>query len=123
MRFCRPDRPSGRRVVHARPLTSALCCAMRLRLSVGLAPVMLAGCVTHQPKQVSLPSGRQGVPVRCSGTAHSWSDCMNAAGTACGGAYDIVSENGEGVGGMAMPVGNSAVFVHAIRREMIVACR
>jgi hypothetical protein len=96
---------------------------MKVRLSVALALALLAGCVTpHQPKSVSLPSGQQGVAVRCSGTARSWSDCMNAAGSACGGAYEIVSQNGESVGGMAAPVGNSAVFLHAIHREMIVAC-
>lgn len=91
------------------------------RLTIGLAFAMCAGCVTTKP--VSLPSGQQGVAVHCSGAARSWSDCMNAAGAACGGAYDIVSENGESVGGMATPVGNSAMFVHAIHREMIVSCR
>jgi hypothetical protein len=89
-------------------------------LSGGLALTMLAGCETTKP--VSLPSGQQGVAVHCSGAARSWSDCMNAAGTACGVAYDIVSEDGESVGGMATPVGNSAMFVHAIHREMIVSC-
>jgi hypothetical protein len=93
------------------------------RLTIGLAFAMLAGCVTHPPKPVSLPSGEQGIAVRCSGAARSWSDCMNAAGTACAGAYDIISQNGENVGGMAAPVGNSAMFVHAIHREMIVACK
>ncbi len=93
------------------------------RLATGLFFAMLAGCITRPPKPVSLPSGEQGIAVRCSGAARSWSDCMNAAGAACGGAYDIVSENGESVGGMAAPVGNSAMFVHAIHREMIVSCR
>jgi hypothetical protein len=47
---------------------------------------------------------------------------MNAAGAACGGAYTVISENGESVGGVATPVGNSTVFVRGIHREMIVAC-
>jgi hypothetical protein len=84
----------------------------------------LASCATAlTPKPVSLPNGQQGFAVRCSGTHHNWSDCMNEAGAACGGAYDIVSQNGESVGGVAAPVGNSAMFVHAIHREMIVSCK
>jgi hypothetical protein len=72
---------------------------------------------------VSLPNGQQGLAVRCSGARHNWSDCMNAAGAACGGAYDVISQNGETVGGMAAGNVNSAVLVHAIHREMIVQCK
>lgn len=97
-----------------------------IRILIGLALVALIStscATTPTPKAVSLPSGQQGLAVKCSGTHRSWSDCMNAAGAACGGAYDIVSQNGESVGGVAAPVGNSAVFMHAVHREMIVSCK
>jgi hypothetical protein len=101
---------------------------MRPRISgyVALA-ALLAACVAP-PKvgvvgPVSLPNGQQGLAVRCSGTRHNWSDCMNTAGAACGGAYAIISQNGETVGGVAVADANSAVLVHAIHREMIVQCK
>ncbi len=92
----------------------------RIRLMAITTAVLLAACVSTRP--VALPSGQQGLAVHCSGAARSWSDCMNAAGAACGGAYTVISENGESVGGVATPVGNSTVFVRGIHREMIVAC-
>jgi hypothetical protein len=103
---------------------------MRTRIAAIVAlAALLAGCVAP-PKvgvvgPVSLPNGQQGLAVRCSGTHHDWSDCMNAAGAACAGAYDVISQNGETVGGMAVasPATNSAVMVHAIHREMIVQCK
>jgi hypothetical protein len=99
--------------------------ANEIRMAFGLAAaaLLLVSCATSTPKTVSLPDGQQGLAVSCSGTHHSWSDCMNAAGAACGGGYDIISQNGETVGGAAVPVGNSAVFAHAIHREMIVSCK
>jgi hypothetical protein len=51
---------------------------------------------------------------------------MNEAAEACHGPYQILEENGEHVGGVAMatPMGNGAgaVTVHAIHRTMIVEC-
>jgi hypothetical protein len=96
---------------------------MRKVISIMFLATVIVGCATSTPKTVSLPSGQQGIALSCSGTRHNWSDCMNAAGAACRGGYDIISQNGESVGGMAVPVGNSAMFAHAIHREMIVSCK
>jgi hypothetical protein len=97
---------------------------MRTRIVSAALATLLAGCVVAPaPKPVSLPNGQQGLAIKCSGTRHNWSDCMNAAGVACGGAYDVISQNGESVGGMAMPARNSTLWAHAIHREMIVQCK
>jgi hypothetical protein len=102
---------------------------MRTSVACVAIATLLAACVVPPGVgvvgPVSLPNGQQGLAVRCSGTRHNWSDCMNAAGAACGGAYDIISQNGETVGGMAVaaPAANSAVLMHAIHREMIVQCK
>jgi hypothetical protein len=100
-------------------MANGICIGMGL----GILAIMASCVAAPTPKPVSLPNGKQGLAVKCSGTHHNWSDCMNAAGAACGGAYDIVSQNGESVGGVAAPVGNSAMFVRAIHREMIVSCK
>ena len=92
---------------------------------IGLAVIAMAGCVSPRvPKLVALPSGQSGYAVNCSGTHHNWSDCMNAAGAVCNGAYEVISQNGESVGGVAVaPAANSTVLVRAIHREMIVSCK
>jgi len=71
---------------------------------------------------VSLPDGHQGYTIRCPGAAHDIGDCMNEAGKVCGGPYQIVTANGEAVGGAAVAAGNSAMFVSAIHRTLVVEC-
>ena len=74
------------------------------------------------PKTVSLPDGRTGLEVDCSGTAHSYSDCMNKAAEACHGQYQVVDKDGNSTGTMAMPFGNSVMYAQGIHRTMTVVC-
>lgn len=97
----------------------------KVSISVVATIVCATGCVAPM-RPVMLPDGQQGYALKCSGTHHDFGDCMNEAAEACHGPYQILEENGEHVGSVAMatPMGNGvgAVGVHAIHRTMIVEC-
>jgi|HubBroStandDraft_1064217.scaffolds.fasta_scaffold156632_1 hypothetical protein len=82
---------------------------------------IVTGCVTERP--VALPNGKQGYAIRCPGAARDISDCMNEAARICAGPYQIVTANGEQVGGAVVGTGpGSGVFVAGIHRTLIVEC-
>lgn len=85
-----------------------------------LTVATLSACVTARP--VALPNGTQGYAIECPGAARDISDCMNKAAQVCGGRYNILDRDGNVVGGVATPVGNSAIFVQGIHRTLIVSC-
>lgn len=85
------------------------------------AAVFLAGCATGQ-RPVALPDGRQGYEANCSGTARSYSDCMNYAARVCHGPYQILDRNQYTAGAMATPVGNTVLVSQGEHRTMLFAC-
>jgi hypothetical protein len=89
-------------------------------IAVGASLLLVAGCISSST--VALPDGHQGYTIRCPGAAHDIGDCMNEAAKICAGPYQIVTANGEAVGGAAIAAGNSAMFVSAIHRTLIVEC-
>src|SRR5882762_10091382 len=94
-----------------------------MRLPLLLSPLFLAaltGCVTSRP--VALPDGRRGFAIKCPGAARDIGDCMNEAAKVCGGKYQVVTREGLVAGGVAVPVGNSAVFAQGVHRTLIVSC-
>lgn len=85
-----------------------------------LSAGVLSACVTARP--VALPNGTHGYAIECPGAARDISDCMNKAAQVCGGTYNILDRDGNVVGGVATPVGNSSIFVQGIHRTLIVSC-
>lgn len=82
--------------------------------------LVLSGCVTSQP--VALPDGSRGLALNCSGGEHTITDCMNEAGKECGGPYTIINRDDSSPSAAAMPVGQSAIFLTARSRILIVKC-
>jgi hypothetical protein len=87
-------------------------------IRIVLMALAICGCQSA-PRQVTLPDGKLGHVVDCSGTRSDQADCMNAAAALCGGPYEVVSQNESTVG--AVQVAPSVVGA-AIRRSMIVTC-
>lgn len=83
--------------------------------------LIICGC-SPAPRSVTLPDGRQGYELNCSGTARTYSDCMNLAAQACGGPYQVFDQEEHSTGAMAMPVGNSVSVITGQHRTMLVTC-
>lgn len=90
-----------------------------MRYPIYAAVLMLAACV---PKPVTLPDGRQGYSIDCSGLCCDIGDCMNKAAKVCGGPYQILGQDSANSGGAVVPAGNGSVFVSGMQRTMIVSC-
>jgi hypothetical protein len=93
---------------------------MRIQVLVG-AVFVLSGCaVAHQ---TVMPDGRSGLSINCSGSAMSWNQCYEKAGSSCPHGYDIVSKDGDS--GNALAGGNGTFFAAsaANTRSMMVSCK
>ena len=67
---------------------------LRARLLVLLLVLALAGCTSIKP--ITLPDGRQGYTVDCSGRVLTWEDCFERADLLCKGRnYDVYTRPGE----------------------------
>jgi hypothetical protein len=67
---------------------------LRARLLVLLLVLALAGCTSIKP--ITLPDGRQGYTVDCSGRVLTWEDCFAQADLFCKGqTYDVYTRPGE----------------------------
>lgn len=90
------------------------------RFGVLALALSLGACVTSRP--VSLPDGSSGYSIRCDGHSHDIADCMNEAARLCAGPYQVVGEDGETGGAVAVPVGRTLVMGARRNRNLIVAC-
>lgn len=99
-------------------------------LLLALVALSLGACAAAPPapapfRSVALPSGAQGLEVRCGGLQHTFADCMNVAAVACAGPYREVSRDSYSPGSVAVPVGVTGeltVDVKIRKRTMIVQC-
>lgn len=89
-------------------------------ITMGLLACVMSGCVTFKP--VSLPSGRQGFAIDCSGGEHNISDCMNKAAEVCHGPYQMLNQDGSIAAAGIVPVGRGGMIVAMQRRVLIVDC-
>lgn len=90
-------------------------------LSIGIAMLGLAGCVTA--KDAYLPDGRLGHTINCSGTALTWDACFQRAGEICQAkGYDVVSQ----VGDSASTISGNQFGVYGgtvATRTLLIGCR
>lgn len=71
---------------------------MKLMLFVFMLVVAagLGGCVTSHATYT--PTGQRGFAISCSGAAHTWGDCLSAAGDDCTTqGFTVLSRNGTSV--------------------------
>lgn len=62
-----------------------------MRLLIAASAVLLGAC-NAAPKPYTLPDGRQGHIIECSGTMDSFSSCYATARKVCKGDYDVVRQ-------------------------------
>ncbi|MCB8881777.1 hypothetical protein ACELLULO517_16125 [Acidisoma cellulosilytica] len=74
-----------------------------------LAAASLAGCASAQ--RASLPDGRPGYKVSCSGIQHTLADCDAKAAKVCPTGYDIASKD------------LTTTVLNPFQRSMLVSCR
>lgn len=81
------------------------------------AALFVSSCASA-PTTVALPDGRVAYTVSCDGRRDSIANCMNAAASKCGGAYEVVDRQESST---LAAVDDMAVTIP--RRDMIFVCK
>lgn len=85
------------------------------------AALLLNGCALAS--KTYTPDGREGYSINCSGTALSWGECLEKAGSLCGArGYDVLERSGDA--GSVAGGGEYSMFAGSvITRTMLIACK
>ena len=86
-----------------------------------VATLTVAGCATSS--ETVLPSGARGYSISCSGSALTWAQCYDKAGSLCSHGYKIVEQEGQ-TPGTTVGATPSALFgAPIVDRTMLVQCK
>ena len=86
-----------------------------------VATLTLAGCATSS--ETVLPSGARGYSISCSGSALTWAQCYDKAGSLCPNGYKIVEQQGQTPGATIAATPSGLFGTPIVDRSMLVQCK
>ena len=86
-----------------------------------VATLTLAGCATSS--ETVLPSGARGYSISCSGSALTWAQCYDKAGSLCPNGYKIVEQQGQTPGEAIAATPSGLYGGPIVDRSMLVQCK